>query len=197
MIVQKICEVCHKPFVLIRGNQKYCGPECFAARRNEKQREAYRANEKNAGRKNRLCRECGEMFVSTSNSSVFCGMVCSRKFRWRGIKRDETRLQKSLRASRVSSARRQDRRWVEIFARHGDACADCHQTYPRCVYDLHHITNAKRHALDHAGYVIKNGTDVAFDRLLKSTIVLCANCHRLRHNTGRPYEAPDNDWGDL
>lgn len=63
--------------------------------------------------------------------------------------------------------------WIDYF---GDKCADCDQSFETCVYDFHHV----------------GGKDVnpskalswKFERQVQEMmkcIMLCVNCHRLRH----------------
>ena len=67
----------------------------------------------------------------------------------------------------------------------GDKCSDCGQTFPQCVYDFHHTeedrNNKKDKTIGHMTHdcrpwkVIKEEVD--------KCVLLCANCHRLRHFT--------------
>ena len=62
----------------------------------------------------------------------------------------------------------------------GDKCADCGDTFPEVCYDFHHI-GEKKDAV--ANMVRKN---LKLNTILEEAskcVLLCANCHRLRHFT--------------
>ena len=67
----------------------------------------------------------------------------------------------------------------EILKLHGDYCADCKQTYPWGVYDLHHLDPSTKL------FSISSGLrDYSTETVLeesKKCVLLCSNCHRLRH----------------
>ena len=81
-----------------------------------------------------------------------------------------------------------DARWTRVFSIHGDKCCKCKHKYPRCCYDLHHTKlGTKKPKRDNSAVVLREGTDVQFEALLKVTLLVCSNCHRIIHDTGKPY----------
>jgi hypothetical protein len=73
-------------------------------------------------------------------------------------------------------ADKQDR----IVAYKNQPCADCGKSYPPRVMDLHHIDPTKKEfdLSQSRGY----GKSLkAVEEELVKCVVLCANCHRLRH----------------
>ena len=63
----------------------------------------------------------------------------------------------------------------------GDKCLDCQQSYPICCYDFHHLdTTEKEYSIGNAF----NGYSY-LDKELEKCVMLCSNCHRLRHYTER------------
>lgn len=73
--------------------------------------------------------------------------------------------------------RRLKNKAVEYF---GGVCADCNTAYPNAVFDFHHKDTTKKLytiALMHTSWP---------KLLLELTkcIMLCANCHRVRHSEG-------------
>lgn len=132
------------------------------------------------------CKHCERPFSSESPRADYCTEECRSKARWLRIKSDPVRLQKALLSSRVCTAERTARRWKLIFEKHGDHCCKCKQTFPRCVYDLHHPDpKTKTSRKEIAGNIIKCGTDEQFYKLLDETLLVCANCHRLIHGNKR------------
>lgn len=59
-------------------------------------------------------------------------------------------------------------------------CADCGKTYPICVMDFHHLDPSKKEIK--VGEAA--GTNISMEKFLEELskcVILCANCHRLRH----------------
>lgn len=65
---------------------------------------------------------------------------------------------------------------VEMF---GNRCRDCNQSFPAYVYDFHHI-------FPHEKEISPNKLmSRTWDRVLvelNKCVMLCANCHRIRHH---------------
>jgi NAD-dependent dihydropyrimidine dehydrogenase PreA subunit len=82
--------------------------------------------------------------------------------------------------------------WVQRF---GGVCHDCKQVYPSYVYDFHHINGDKEESPSH---LIRNkGIDnAAVLEELNKCILLCANCHRIRHH-GPTSETQESGKGGL
>lgn len=64
----------------------------------------------------------------------------------------------------------------EYVIRRGSKCYDCEGKYPDCVYEFHHLDPESKEV----------NPSVAFKRPkweseLDKCVMLCANCHRIRH----------------
>lgn len=70
---------------------------------------------------------------------------------------------------------RKKRKLVESF---GDKCYDCSNTYPDCVYDFHHLDPTKK---DVNPSKAMTWSKERMMKELEKCVMLCANCHRLRH----------------
>ena len=57
-------------------------------------------------------------------------------------------------------------------------CADCGGSFPACCMDFHHITGPK---LFTVGQGISRSVAAMQAEIVKCVLV-CANCHRIRHN---------------
>ena len=70
---------------------------------------------------------------------------------------------------------RLNRKWkaVEAF---GNKCQDCKQTYPMEVYDFHHLDPSQKE-----GNLNMMKSQKSYEAEIKKCILLCANCHRIRH----------------
>ena len=91
-------------------------------------------------------------------------------------------------------ARMQDEDWVkdkrakstERFAKRkrkaveykGDKCFDCGNKYQDCVYDFHHLNGDTK--TDNPSAIIRKSWESA-KKELETCVLLCANCHRIRH----------------
>ena len=71
---------------------------------------------------------------------------------------------------------------VDLF---GGICYDCKQSFPLCVYDFHHLDPATKRQRE----VPSSNRQVNFTRSwenikkeLEKCIMLCSNCHRIRHH---------------
>ena len=61
----------------------------------------------------------------------------------------------------------------------GNKCYDCKNKYPYRVYDFHHVNPSIK------DFTIAHSRFYSFDKIKKELdkcVLLCANCHRLRHN---------------
>src|SRR5574341_613506 len=66
-----------------------------------------------------------------------------------------------------------------MIERFSNKCNDCQQSFPPCVYDFHHFDPSQK------DINIGNKMGWSLKRLMKELdkcIMLCANCHRIRHN---------------
>ena len=65
---------------------------------------------------------------------------------------------------------------VDLFS---GKCEDCKTSYPNCVFEFHHLDpNEKDFSISHKGYTL------SWERVkaeLAKCVMLCANCHRIRH----------------
>lgn len=80
--------------------------------------------------------------------------------------------------------------WIKKF---GNKCNDCQQTFSSCVYDFHHLDPTVKEF--DPGRVLYSNKPLA-DIELEKCILLCANCHRLRHQSGtigNEAESPPKD----
>ena len=136
----------------------------------------------------RLCRGCNQDISTKPHQAKYCARSCYNKAQWMRTKADPLARARALRSGKVASKQRKQRRWDTILSLHGNRCCRCQQTFPRCVYDLHHTeVGIKKSRRDNSAVIIHSGTDAEFVALLKITCLICANCHRLEHNNGKPY----------
>lgn len=63
-------------------------------------------------------------------------------------------------------------------------CADCGVKYPICCMDFHHEEERNQHFKKRVGVIteMKTWSIKRIDEELDKCVVLCANCHRIRHH---------------
>ena len=126
-----------------------------------------------------LCDVCNQEFrsgwVNARYCSDECRSVADREYA------NKLPPKKNVLPRQLKIRERFEKRWERIFEVFGDRCSECKNTFPRVAYDLHHV-NGKLHRKDTPSKVIRNGTDKAFEQMLKEVILLCAVCHRLLHS---------------
>ncbi len=66
----------------------------------------------------------------------------------------------------------------KLVQRFGNCCFDCKQSFPNYVYDFHHLDSSQK---DHQiSKLLLYKTD-KLERELTKCIMLCSNCHKIRH----------------
>lgn len=89
----------------------------------------------------------------------------------------------------VNSSQRARR--IEAFKRFGERCEDCGLKSSKdnyVVFDFHHLDPSKKEFSFKSGKYI---SDKNFFRELKKCVMLCSNCHRLRHFEERRLKNPE------
>jgi DNA-binding Lrp family transcriptional regulator len=71
------------------------------------------------------------------------------------------------------------RRKIEVIEKLGSICFDCKNSYPESVYEFHHLDpNLK--TMDWK--TMRTVSTKKLNEELDKCILLCANCHRIRHH---------------
>jgi len=85
----------------------------------------------------------------------------------------------SRKYDRTAHRRAHKEYWIKHF---GGVCSDCRLTYPATVFEFHHLSEEakKRVPNRQTSYVLMLSRERAA-RELKKCVMLCANCHRIRH----------------
>lgn len=127
----------------------------------------------------RICNKCNiekPLLEFYPNKTCRLGIVgtcrsCSRDNVKRGYAANRKRRQEMAN----SNNRKKKRELVESF---GGKCHDCGNSYNDCVYDFHHLDSSKKDV--NPSHAMKWGKERMMKELEKC-IMLCANCHRMRH----------------
>lgn len=61
----------------------------------------------------------------------------------------------------------------------GGCCQDCKQQYPSAVYDFHHVNPDEKESMP--SNVFQGSWKRVEDEIIKKCVLLCSNCHRIRH----------------
>ena len=73
---------------------------------------------------------------------------------------------------------KRNRRLDQAIILLGGKCADCTTVFDKCVYDFHHLDPSEKE------FTISDNLSCAEDKFITEVmkcVLLCANCHRLRH----------------
>ena len=77
-------------------------------------------------------------------------------------------------------------RWIELkkqtVVEFGNICADCKQTFHYAVFEFHHLDPNQK---DSSWQQLRLKSNEKRKKELEKCIMLCANCHRLRHVSER------------
>ena len=80
--------------------------------------------------------------------------------------------------NKLRAQRRKEKKdyWVKQF---GSKCQDCKQTFMNCVFDFHHIDMNNPNKIKPSQLLNMSDTSIAQE--LDKCVMICANCHRIRH----------------
>lgn len=124
-----------------------------------------------------VCKETKPLSEYNPNKECKYGVVgtcklCSNARVGQWYKNNRTRRQE---AANIANQKRK-RLAVNHF---GDKCHDCERTYPQYVYQFHHLDPTQKDYNPSAS--IQNGMTAMWRELAKC-VMLCANCHMIRHH---------------
>ena len=113
------------------------------------------------------CKECAKAYTRTYKKTII-GAEYHRKHNRIRYQRYKQRINSYYRI------KRQNFKW-KFVEQAGNKCNDCQQTYPIEVYDFHHLDATQ-----------KDGNIAQMKRKqmeleISKCVLLCANCHRIRH----------------
>lgn len=126
----------------------------------------------------RICEVEKELSAFHPNKSCSLGVT--------GTCRICTNRRKSMwyndnRAARQMEARERGRkRKLAAIERFGGKCKDCDNSFPPCVFEFHHLDPSKKDVNPSAAMFAPK-----WERELDKCVMLCANCHRIRHHIMR------------
>lgn len=87
----------------------------------------------------------------------------------------QTKNRKHLTEEAVHRYQSKKKQAISLF---GNQCFDCKQSFPDCVYDFHHLDPLTKDKN------IKAIFNLSWNKILielNKCILLCSNCHRIRH----------------
>ena len=83
-----------------------------------------------------------------------------------------------------------EKRWNErreyIISKKNVPCADCGGTFPNYCMDFHHIDEDTKHrGIGRKPFIdkMKQFSIKTIDEEIAKCVVVCANCHRIRHHS--------------
>ena len=105
-----------------------------------------------------------------------CKRLKTKKYMADKLKDPEYRIAVNIR--RKNRGTKAKEYWVKYF---GGKCIDCSGVFHYSVYDFHHILGDKEVSPSH----ILRGKSITDKKVLEELnkcVLLCANCHRMRHH---------------
>ena len=112
--------------------------------------------------------ECTKCFVDKSNSE-FYKKTADRYYRW-------------CKACFIHHTDTRNRnRKKQAIVRLGGKCNDCHEKFHPAIFDFHHKDPQDKEA---EWRKMKSWSEERRNQELDKCLLLCANCHRMRHTTG-------------
>ena len=133
------------------------------------------------GTDKKICNVCGEIkLLSAFHPNKRCSggvtgtcrdCECASRKAWYARYRDKQQA--------LENARNHARK-VEIVKQFGGKCHDCSGVFPVCAYDFHHLDPTKKDI--GISNILRNKKKMAVE--LEKCILLCSNCHRIRHWKG-------------
>lgn len=125
----------------------------------------------------RYCGGCDRIQEQSAYSTrgTQCKECCNKKARdsyKKRLEKDPTNIIKS-RADTRQKMRDRKKNYIE---RLGGKCADCSGVFHPCQFDFHHLDPKEKEF-----NLSVRLSEEAADNELKKCILLCANCHRMRH----------------
>ncbi len=130
----------------------------------------------------KYCNACASikdisLFSAYGNSCKECANARSRAFYHKSKQDAEWVKERNEKTARDGLEKKQ--RAVEYL---GGACHDCGGKFPLPVYDFHHLDpTEKEHNL---GNILRRKNFSEIEKELSKCVLLCANCHRIRHFEG-------------
>ena len=127
--------------------------------------------------KGKVCRVCGNIKPLSDfhpNKSCSGGRVGTCKQCSNRRVRSWLNNTRETRRERINNRNKQVKQLV--VDHFGNKCHDCGRNFPICVYDFHHLSDKDVNP--------SKALTWREDRMweeLKKCIMLCANCHRIRH----------------
>ena len=125
----------------------------------------------------KFCKQCKTIkdlteFTAKGGCCAECAKQKARE--WYANAKTNPEYRKKLTKQGTERARKSKNKIVDYF---GNKCHDCNGVFPNCCYDVHHLDPAEKDF----NLSAKRGFDDVLIEELKKCVLLCSNCHRIRH----------------
>ena len=127
----------------------------------------------------KYCNACSSLkplslFSNKGNSCKECANEKSREYYARA-REDKEWMQKKRDTINVLGFKRKE----EAIEIKGGKCEDCNNSFHQCQYDFHHVDPAEKEF--NLANILKRKDFNAVKEELDKCVLLCSNCHRMRH----------------
>jgi len=132
------------------------------------------------------CTKCGHSLPLSSFSkdkkakhglSYYCKTCASLKTKEQRLKRRKNPEYIKQFNAKITEANKLNKRAAVEYM--GNSCFDCGGSFPDSVYDFHHLDMSTKEMNPSRVLRLKDRTKVMAE--LDKCVLLCANCHRIRH----------------
>lgn len=134
----------------------------------------------------KYCKECAcildlSMFTKQGTRCASCANKLSREYYAKAKHKKEWLDKRNLRIKKDGKIKK------ERAIKHlGNKCVDCNGIFPASVYDFHHLDPSIKEY--NIGNIVRRKSFQTVEEELTKCVLLCANCHRIRHFEGGNYE---------
>ena len=125
-----------------------------------------------------VCKETKDSTYFTSKASA-CRVCASERSKQHYAKVKADPLLKEKYRDRINNKNKLRKQQAIKYL--GGCCTDCNGVFPESVYDFHHVDMTSKEG--NPSSFLKGGWDKAKQELDKC-VLLCSNCHRIRHFEG-------------
>ena len=142
----------------------------------------YLVDKKEVPEGKKYCPECAQIldknkFSAKGTSCRECANKKSREY-YEKVKKDAQWIRnRNARAKKDGLEKK-----LKAIKHMGGVCQDCKKSYPPPVFDFHHLDPSEKEL--NLGDIMRRKDFSTIEKELSKCVLLCANCHRIRHFEG-------------
>ena len=142
----------------------------------------YLVNGKEVPEGKKYCPECKQILDKTSftEKGTACKECSNKKARayYEKVKKDAQWIRNRNAKAKKDGLEKK----LKAIKYMGGVCQDCKKSYPPPVFDFHHLDPSEKEL--NLGDIMRRKDFSTIEKELSKCVLLCANCHRIRHFEG-------------